>query len=115
MIQGKLDFNAPTERVVKTLSKLLGLETATAEYIALRALGEPDAFPSTDQALRRIAGNAHHPLSASELEARAEAWRPWRGYAAMHLWNLDRYSTELNLRDQTRKPTERKRYSRVPM
>ena len=45
----------------------------------------PDAFPANDSVLRRAAGNGR-PLTAKELEARAEAWRPWRAYAAVHLW-----------------------------
>jgi AraC family transcriptional regulator of adaptative response / DNA-3-methyladenine glycosylase II len=48
----------------------------------MRALGEPDAFPIGDRALRRIAG----ARSARELARRAEPWRPWRAYAAMLLW-----------------------------
>jgi AraC family transcriptional regulator, regulatory protein of adaptative response / DNA-3-methyladenine glycosylase II len=87
VIQGKLDFNASTECVLAALSKLPDIGPSTAEYVALRALGEPDAFPATDSDLCRIAGVANRPLSALELEARAEAWRPWRGYAAMHLWS----------------------------
>jgi len=83
---GKLDFSATSEVVCAALSKLPGIDASTAEYVALRALGEPDAFPATDPVLRHIAGIPNEPLSALELEARAEAWRPWRAYAAMHLW-----------------------------
>jgi 3-methyladenine DNA glycosylase/8-oxoguanine DNA glycosylase len=86
VLQGKLDFGASTECVLSALSKLRGIGPSTAEYVALRALGEPDAFPATDPDLRDIAGLAKRPLSASELQARAESWRPWRGYAALHLW-----------------------------
>ena len=86
VIAGELDFGASTECIRAALSKL-GVGAATVEYIALRALGEPDAFPATDSVLRQIAGTNHQPLAALELEARAEAWRPWRAYAAMHLWS----------------------------
>jgi AraC family transcriptional regulator, regulatory protein of adaptative response / DNA-3-methyladenine glycosylase II len=86
VIEGKVDFGASTECVRAALSKLPGVGPWTVEYVALRALGEPDAFPATDSNLRRMAGIASRSLSASELEARAEAWRPWRGYAALHLW-----------------------------
>ena len=48
----------------------------------MRALNEPDAFPSGDLVLRRMAGDC----SARELERRSEAWRPWRAYAVMLLW-----------------------------
>jgi AraC family transcriptional regulator of adaptative response / DNA-3-methyladenine glycosylase II len=67
---------------VSTLRELPGIGDWTAEYIAMRALGEPDAFPSGDLVLRRMAGD----LSARELERRSEAWRPWRAYAVMLLW-----------------------------
>lgn len=86
VIQGKLDFSSTTESVRAALSKIAGIGASTAEYVVLRALGEPDAFPSADSVLRHITGEPDHPLSALELEARAEAWRPWRAYAAMHLW-----------------------------
>jgi AraC family transcriptional regulator of adaptative response / DNA-3-methyladenine glycosylase II len=54
--------------------------------VALRALGEPDAFPAADLVLRRMSGPDGAPLTTRALEARAEVWRPWRGYAVMHLW-----------------------------
>src|SRR5438105_1805009 len=57
-----------------------------AQYVALRALGEPDALPTGDLVLRRMAAPRHRMLSARELEERARDWRPWRGYAVMHLW-----------------------------
>jgi len=67
---------------VSTLRELPGIGDWTAEYIAMRALGEPDAFPSGDLVLRRMAGD----LSARQLKRRSEAWRPWRAYAVMLLW-----------------------------
>ncbi|MFO7608566.1 MAG: hypothetical protein R6X35_05125, partial [Candidatus Krumholzibacteriia bacterium] len=48
-------------------------------YVAMRALGEPDAFPAGDLGLRKAAPGI-------DLNVRAEAWRPWRAYAALHLW-----------------------------
>ena len=85
VVEGELDFGASTECVRTTLFKL-GIGSSITEIVALRALGEPDAFPAADYYLRFVAGNAIRSLSAFELEARAEAWRPWRGYAAFHLW-----------------------------
>jgi AraC family transcriptional regulator of adaptative response / DNA-3-methyladenine glycosylase II len=67
------------------LAALPDLRPGAAALVELLALGEPDAFPSADLALRRAAGGGS-PLTAAELGARAEAWRPWRGYAAAHLW-----------------------------
>ncbi len=64
-----------------------GIGDWTAHYIALRALGEPDAFPASDVALlRAFQDNAGRRPTSRELLARAEAWRPWRAYAAQHLW-----------------------------
>ena len=86
VIDSEVDFNASSEGVIESLTKVRGIERSMAEYIALRALGEPDAFPSNDLVLRRVASNTDRPLSAQQLEERSEAWRPWRGYAALHLW-----------------------------
>jgi AraC family transcriptional regulator of adaptative response / DNA-3-methyladenine glycosylase II len=62
----------------------------TAQYIALRALREPDAFPQADVGLlRAMAGPDGVRPTPSALLARAEAWRPWRAYAAQHLWAAD--------------------------
>ena len=82
---GRLDLRGAAEDVIAGLRALPGFGDWTAQYVALRALGEPDAFPSGDLVLRRVAGGAS-PLSARALAARAEAWRPWRGYAVFHLW-----------------------------
>jgi AraC family transcriptional regulator of adaptative response / DNA-3-methyladenine glycosylase II len=65
---------------------LPGFGPWTAQYVALRALGEPDAFPVGDLVLRRIASPNGAPLTPRILEERAERWRPWRGYATLHLW-----------------------------
>jgi AraC family transcriptional regulator of adaptative response / DNA-3-methyladenine glycosylase II len=81
-----LDLGAPAEEVAARLEALPGFGAWTAQYVALRALGEPDAFPAADLVLRRMAATDGTPLTTRALEARAEAWRPWRGYAVMHLW-----------------------------
>lgn len=60
----------------------IGLDAPLATTIAMRALGWPDAFPASDPALQRAAGAS----SQDDLSARAEKWRPWRSYAAVHLW-----------------------------
>ena len=83
---GALDFSAGIEEVTSALAALPGFGEWTAQYVALRALGEPDAFPTGDLVLRRVASPAETPLTTRELQRRAEAWRPWRGYAVMHLW-----------------------------
>jgi len=66
------------------LCEIPGIGTWTAQYVAMRALGEPDAFPCGDLGLLR----ALRLGSARELEQRGEAWRPWRAYAAMYLWSI---------------------------
>jgi AraC family transcriptional regulator of adaptative response / DNA-3-methyladenine glycosylase II len=86
-ITNGLDLTAPVDDVMAALRALPGIGAWTAEYVALRALSEPDAFPSADLVLRRIASGRPAPLTGRALEARAEAWRPWRGYAAIHLWH----------------------------
>lgn len=83
---GELDFAAGEDEVVKALVGLPGFGMWTAQYIAMRALGEPDAFPTGDLVLRQMASSDATPLSSKALDARAAAWRPWRGYAVMHLW-----------------------------
>src|SRR5262249_13728409 len=70
------------ESVVSTLQELPGIGDWTAQYIAMRALRWPDAFPAGDLGLLRASGEP----SARRLHDAAEAWRPWRAYAAMYLW-----------------------------
>jgi AraC family transcriptional regulator of adaptative response / DNA-3-methyladenine glycosylase II len=81
-----LDLDAPVEEVTAALAALPGLGEWTAQYVALRSLGEPDALPAADLVLRRMAASGGAPLTARALGARAEAWRPWRSYAVLHLW-----------------------------
>lgn len=70
------------EDVIARLDRIPGIGEWTAQYIAMRALSWPDAFPHTDLVLRKALG-ARTP---TEILARAEKWRPWRAYAALHLW-----------------------------
>jgi AraC family transcriptional regulator, regulatory protein of adaptative response / DNA-3-methyladenine glycosylase II len=67
---------------IDALRAIPGIGDWTAQYVAMRALNEPDAFPSGDLILRRMAGDC----SARDLERRSDAWRPWRAYAVMLLW-----------------------------
>ena len=86
VVAGEIDFDAPLEAAIAALTSLRGFGAWTAQYVALRSLGEPDAFPAADLVLRRMAASNGTPLTPRALEARAAAWRPWRGYAVMHLW-----------------------------
>ncbi|HVP29220.1 MAG TPA: AlkA N-terminal domain-containing protein, partial [Myxococcota bacterium] len=74
------------ERAVERLSSLPGVGGWTAHYVAMRALREPDAFPASDLGLRRELASPERRPTSAELLARAEAWRPWRAYAAILLW-----------------------------
>jgi AraC family transcriptional regulator of adaptative response / DNA-3-methyladenine glycosylase II len=82
--RGELAFSGAADSAgfIERFKKLPGIGEWTAQYVAMRALGEPDAFPAADLGLLRAAGLT----TAKHLEARAERWRPWRAYAAMHLW-----------------------------
>ena len=78
------------DEAVAQLRALPGIGEWTAQYIAMRELREPDAFPAADIGLMRAMADAtaRRPTPAALL-ARAEAWRPWRAYAALHLWAAD--------------------------
>jgi len=75
------------EEALDRLRALDGVGEWTAQYIAMRQLREPDAFPAADIGLLRAmaAANGRRPTSA-QLLVHAERWRPWRAYAALHLW-----------------------------
>ncbi|UCF66812.1 MAG: DNA-3-methyladenine glycosylase 2 family protein [Acidobacteriota bacterium] len=81
-----LEPAADLDEAVRRLVAIDGIGEWTAHYVAMRALREPDAFPSGDLGLRRALAAGAKPLSARALSARAEAWRPWRAYAAVRLW-----------------------------
>jgi AraC family transcriptional regulator of adaptative response / DNA-3-methyladenine glycosylase II len=79
-----LERGSDPDLVRERMLALPGVGPWTANLVAMRALGAPDAFPAGDLGVLRALG----VKTAREAEARAEAWRPWRAYAAMHLWNL---------------------------
>ena len=78
---------ASLEAAIAKLRALPGIGEWTAQYIAMRELREPDAFPAADIGLMRAmtTPDGRRP-TPSELLALAERWRPWRAYAALHLW-----------------------------
>ena len=80
---GTLSFDSPT--IVDDLQNIRGIGDWTAQYVAMRALKNADAFPSGDLVLRRKAGNC----TARVLQKRSQKWRPWRAYAVMLLWSGD--------------------------
>jgi AraC family transcriptional regulator of adaptative response / DNA-3-methyladenine glycosylase II len=81
-----LDVGADRERARRQLAALPGIGPWTAEYVAMRALRDPDAFPASDLGLRHALerlGQDGRPGPAERLSAR---WRPYRAYAVQHLW-----------------------------
>jgi AraC family transcriptional regulator, regulatory protein of adaptative response / DNA-3-methyladenine glycosylase II len=78
----RIEPDADVQPLTRQLLALPGIGPWTAEYIVMRAVHWPDAFPASDLVLRRAAGD----LTPAELLRAAERWRPWRSYAAMHLW-----------------------------
>ena len=78
------------EDAIARLRALSGIGEWTAQYIAMRELREPDAFPAADIGLMRALADAEGQRpTAPQLLAMAERWRPWRAYAAQHLWASD--------------------------
>ncbi len=89
---GTLDFDAAqdADEFRRTLLSIKGIGDWTADYVAMRVLKNPDAFPSSDLGLLRAFDEPHRErLKPGELKHRAEAWRPWRAYAALLLWGSD--------------------------
>ncbi len=90
---GDVDLGAPSLADLQaSLVAIRGIGNWTAQYIAMRAIGDPDAFLSGDLVLQRVARHYLGLASERELLERAEAWRPWRAYAGVHLWSIaDRF------------------------
>ena len=86
-----LSLTADRARARAALLALPGIGPWTADYVALRALGDPDAFPAGDLVLRyalaQLPGGEGAAVDIRAAAVRASAWRPWRGYAAQHLWS----------------------------
>lgn len=85
---GDIDLSggADTDAVTARLLQIKGIGPWTAQYIGMRVLGNPDAFPDRDLVLLKAAKRYLGIDDARELSARADAWRPWRAYAAVLLW-----------------------------
>lgn len=88
LLEGRVDFNP--ERTLEDFTSrwvaLPGIGPWTAHYMALRALGHPDAFPADDLVLQKAVPADGTRMTARALAARADAWRPWRAYAVIQLW-----------------------------
>ncbi len=79
----RLDRSGDRPEVRAALLALPGIGPWTADYVAMRALGEPDAFLPTDTGVR----DGAHRLGIDDIRGRSDRWRPWRSYALMHLWS----------------------------
>lgn len=87
---GRLELESPADpaATLATLRAIPGIGPWTTGYVALRVLGDRDAFPSDDAAVRAAFRRLGLPSDPRSIAARAETWRPWRGYALAHLWSL---------------------------
>lgn len=83
----------PPEDFIAALCELPGIGPWTAHYIAMRALGWPDAFPPNDVAVLKAMQRLHGTAGQRAADAVAQAWRPWRSYAVLRLWNSLEIST----------------------
>ncbi len=84
----ELDRAQGLDEIEERLCALPGIGPWTAQYIAMRAFGEPDTFPTGDLGLLNAFKATGKELNTRELDERAQNWRPWRAYAAMHLWAM---------------------------
>jgi AraC family transcriptional regulator of adaptative response / DNA-3-methyladenine glycosylase II len=82
-----LDPGLPTDDRLRRLIALPGIGDWTAQYIALRALRWPDAFPAGDLVVQQRLGVREAPKPAEAARAQARRWQPWRGYAVIRLWH----------------------------
>ena len=90
--QIRLHAGADVAATMDALKALPGIGAWTADYIALRALRWPDAFPSGDVALQKALAPEGQRLTARAAEGRAERWRPWRAYAVIRAWHSPLHS-----------------------
>jgi AraC family transcriptional regulator of adaptative response / DNA-3-methyladenine glycosylase II len=88
LADGSIALDPGADRVAtrEALLTLPGIGPWTAEYVAMRALGDPDAFPATDLGVRHALERLGQPGDRVAATALAERWRPWRAYAVQHLW-----------------------------
>jgi AraC family transcriptional regulator of adaptative response / DNA-3-methyladenine glycosylase II len=88
LADGRIVIDAGSDRaeVQRQLVDLPGIGPWTASYIALRGLGDPDAFLAGDLGVHRALARAGLAAGPAAAHRRAERWRPWRGYALQYLW-----------------------------
>lgn len=87
--EGAVDLSGQdTGKLVAQLIRIRGIGPWTAQYVAMRAINDPDAFLTSDLVLKKMAASHFSIDNEQALMARAENWRPWRAYAAMYLWSM---------------------------
>ena len=84
--EGELRLEAEPAAASAALLAMPGIGPWTVSYVAMRGMGDTDAFPAADLGLRRAAAAIGLPDDPAQLTTRAERWRPWRSYAVHHLW-----------------------------
>jgi AraC family transcriptional regulator of adaptative response / DNA-3-methyladenine glycosylase II len=85
----RVDFATPDPaELVAQLTSLPGVGPWTAQYVAMRAANDPDAFLHSDRVLRRVAREHFGIATEQGLLTQSESWRPWRAYAGMYLWRM---------------------------
>ena len=95
----RLDGTPTLDAAIEGLHSIADVSATTAHYIAMRVYREPDAFPSSNIWLRKAVQQNGTPVSISDLDTRAQSWRPWRAYAAMLLWDTfiaDEHASQAN-------------------
>jgi AraC family transcriptional regulator of adaptative response / DNA-3-methyladenine glycosylase II len=102
-----IDPGSDPREVRRSLVGMPGIGPWTAEYVAMRALRDPDAFMPTDLGIRRAAVALDLPDDPAHLLAVSEGWRPWRSYAMAHLWSFPA-STPLATQPSRERPTRQR-------
>lgn len=89
---GRLDLSGRSDlgETIGAMGEVPGVGVWTVAYVSMRALGDPDAFPASDLGIRRAFEELGLDGGVRSVTARAERWRPWRAYGAMHLWSRPR-------------------------
>jgi 3-methyladenine DNA glycosylase/8-oxoguanine DNA glycosylase len=106
--RGELTLDVPRdlEEAIARLRRLPGIGEWTAQCIAMRALGEPDAFPAGDLGVRQALAKRGVLPNEADVLRRAEAWRPWRAYAARHLWSKNSTRAARALQSRSRSQSQ---------
>jgi 3-methyladenine DNA glycosylase/8-oxoguanine DNA glycosylase len=86
--QVRLEAGGQADKFINEISQIKGIGPWTANYIAMRAFGEPDAFIAQDLGIiKALTPKGGARLTVAQVEKKAESWRPWRAYAAVYLWH----------------------------